>query len=84
VVAFAGWSLGSVVGELSSQCVVTYRDFPGLSQRAVELSAAANWQNLSERCVDLWRSMYSHPVNREALLSIYAAALALKRSSTRL
>ena len=84
VVAFAGWSLGSVVRKLSPQCVVTFRDFSGLAQRALELTTAANWQTLSERCVDLWRSNYSPAVNREALLNAYAAALALKRTSARL
>ena len=78
VVAFEGSSLGSVVHELSSRCVVTFRDFPALVQRACELTTAANWQSLSERCVDLWQSRYSHAVNRETLLGIYEAALALK------
>jgi hypothetical protein len=72
------------MSELSSQCVATFRDLPGLAQRARGLTTAANWQNLSKHGVRLWRSTCSHPVNREWLLSIYAAALALKRTSARL
>lgn len=83
VVAFEGSSLGSVVHELSSRCVVTFRDFPALARRACELTTAASWQSLSERCVELWQSKYSHPVNQKSLLSVYEAALALKRSPVR-
>lgn len=83
VVTFDGWSLGSILRELSSQCVVTYRDFPALARRACELTTTAGWESLSERCVRLWQRAYSHPVNREALLGIYEAAISLKRSPQR-
>ena len=84
VVAFEGGSLGSTLRELSSQCVVSFGDFPGLARRACELTTSANWQSLSERCVGLWQSKYSHPVNLESLLNIYESAVALKRSSAQL
>jgi len=81
VVAFAGWSLGAVAGELSSRCVGAYGDFADLAQRATSLTTAADWPGLSRRSVELWRSRYSHAVNRQSLLDIYSSALALKRGS---
>ncbi len=78
VVAFEGWSLGAVASELASRCVVTYRDFAGLAQRAADLAAAPDWTDLSRRCIELWESKYSHSVNRESLLNAYSFALALK------
>ena len=84
VVAFEGSSLGWVVRELSSRCVVAFGDFPALARRACEVTTAADWRTLSEHCVDLWQSKYSHPVNRQSLLGIYETALALKRSQARL
>ena len=79
VVSFDGWSLGSILSEVSPQCVVTSRDFPALARRACELANLVGWESISERCVQLWRDNYSHPVNREALIRIYEAALARKR-----
>jgi glycosyltransferase involved in cell wall biosynthesis len=80
VVAFEGWSLGSVVKELSRDCVVRFHDFPGLAQRAIELTNNPIWPQLSRRCVDLWRTEYSPKVNRDALLSTYEAAIAARRA----
>lgn len=80
VVAFQGWSLGSVVQQLSPDCVVPFHDFAGLARRAIDLTDAASWAQLSERCLALWEASYSPPVNRDALLHTYAAAQALRRS----
>ena len=80
VVAFAGLSLGSVVQELSRDCVVRFHDFPCLVQRAIELTNAPFWPQLSRRCVELWRTTYSPDVNRDALLSTYEAAIAARRA----
>ncbi len=78
VVAFGRWSLGTVVEELSSRCIVGYGDFPELIQRTLELCAGPLWNDLSARCITLWERKYSHPVNRDALLSAYDTAMDLK------
>lgn len=80
VVAFEGWSLGSVVGGLSPECVVPFHDFDALARRAVDLMDAATWDDLSQSCVRLWKSSYSHDVNRDTLLRTYEAAVKLRRS----
>jgi glycosyltransferase involved in cell wall biosynthesis len=80
VVAFEGWSLGSVVKELSPTCVVHFHDFAGLAQRAIELTAAAEWADLSERSLEMWNRTYSHPQNRKALLGAYEQAVALRQT----
>jgi glycosyltransferase involved in cell wall biosynthesis len=80
VVAFEGWSLGSVVQELSRDCVVSFHDFEALARRTVEVCDAPWWQHLSRRCVELWMSTYSPPVNRQALLETYEAAVERRRS----
>lgn len=80
VVAFAGLSLGSAVQELPRDCVVRFHDFPSLVQRAIELTTAPFWPQLSRRCVELWRTAYSPEVNRDALVSAYEAAIAARRA----
>ena len=80
VVAFEGWSLGSVVQALSRDCVVPFHDFAGLARRVVDLMDAPFWPQLSRRCLELWQSSYSPPVNRDALLSVYQAAQSMRRS----
>jgi len=81
VVAFQGWSLASVVADVSPRCLVPQGAFSPLARRAISVAETTDWQDLSDRCVDLWRSKYSHPVNRDSLLRIYERALGLKESS---
>lgn len=83
VVAFEGWSLGSVVHELSRDCVVDFHDFPKLAERALEISSVSWWDRLSTRCVSLWQDAYSHDVNLSALLHAYGRAVEEKAMSAR-
>jgi glycosyltransferase involved in cell wall biosynthesis len=79
VIAFQGGSLGSVVEEVSSTCLVSPPRFAGLVHRAVSLTGSPDWQELSDRCIDVWSRRYSPSVNRDALLEVYAKAAALER-----
>ncbi len=79
VVAFQGWSLGSVVFDLSRDCVVEFHDFRKLAQKALEICSVPWWDRLSVRCVDLWEGTYSPHMNASALLTAYGAALQDKR-----
>jgi glycosyltransferase involved in cell wall biosynthesis len=76
VVAFQGGSLGSVVDDVSSRCLAQPPRFADLAERAISLTRSPDWQELSDRCVDLWRSSYSHPMNQESLLRAYEQASA--------
>lgn len=78
VVAFEGWSLGSVVYDLSRDCVVEFHDFPKLARKALEICGVPWWDRLSIRCVKLWEDIYSPEVNRAALISAYETALATR------
>ncbi len=80
IVAFEGWSLGSLAAEIAPRCAVPFGDFLGLAQRALELGSSASWTELSERCLWLWRTAFSHAANRDALLGIYRSALDLKHA----
>jgi glycosyltransferase involved in cell wall biosynthesis len=80
VVAFEAWSLGSVVRDISADCVVDFRDFSKLAKRALEIGSLSQWDQLSARCVELWRQTYSHEVNVAALLAAYDTARRLRRA----
>lgn len=79
VVAFKGTSLGSVVRRVSERCLVDYPDFDGLARRAGELAVDPVWDDLSRRCLDLWREDHAHEVNERRLLRVYERAIALRR-----
>jgi len=74
VVAFEGWSLGSVVRDISPDCIVDFHDFPKLARRALEIGTLPGWDQLGARCLERWRTSYSHEVNLSALLSAYETA----------
>ena len=78
VVAFAMWSLGAVVSEVAPECAVSSPDFGVFAERAVALSGAAAWQDLSERSLRVWRDRYHPSVNRASLLAAYDTALTLR------
>ena len=81
-IAFEGWSLGSMLRDLSPRCVVPRGGPSELAHRACNLSRAADWLQLSERCVQLWSSRYSHSASCESLVSAYRKAVALKREQS--
>lgn len=80
VVTFDGWSLGSVVRDLSHDCVVPFRDFAALARRAAEMHDAWYWDKVSARCLNLHATAYSHHSNLSALEAVYADAIAERRS----
>lgn len=85
VVAFEGWSLGSVVEQVSTHCTVPFGHFLGMARRATEVCTdARHWQALSDRSLRLWRDSYSHDVNRRALLNAYRLAMEAKGRRMRL
>jgi glycosyltransferase involved in cell wall biosynthesis len=83
VVAFRGWSLGSVVEDLSPGLVVPFADYAGLAARAVATCEGSGWDHASERCLRLWRQKYSHEVNGDNLVRAYDTALSLRGVVTR-
>jgi glycosyltransferase involved in cell wall biosynthesis len=80
VVAFEGWSLGSVVKQLSPRCVVPFHHFDELAGRAIEIAGSREWEELSVTSVALWKATYSHSANETALVRAYEAALAASTS----
>jgi glycosyltransferase involved in cell wall biosynthesis len=83
VVAFRGWSLGSVVEDLSHDLAVPLADYAGLARRSAALCEDPGWERVSERCLLLWRQKYSHEVDRDNLMRAYETALSLRGVATR-
>lgn len=81
VVTFDGWSLGSVVRELSHDCVVAFRDFGALARCAVDIHNAWFWDKISARCIRLHDTAYSHQSNVRALSAIYEDAVSERKAS---
>jgi glycosyltransferase involved in cell wall biosynthesis len=78
VVAFEGWSLGSVVKELSPRCTVPFRDFVALAACATQVATGSDWDTLSSRALLLWQTRYRHEINVHTLTRLYEHAIALK------